>query len=73
MSQACLVHLGLYQKMVQCESIKAVNKEVNKVVKGKKSAVEYTCGNNGSANTIQVADTQVLQAPYERFTSKEKA
>ena len=35
--------------VVPCEGIKAANKEVNKVPKGMKSAVEYTCSSNGSA------------------------
>ena len=32
-----------------CEGIKAANKEASEVLKGMKSAVEYTCGSNGSA------------------------
>ena len=42
-------------KVVQCKGIKAINKEVDKVAKTLKSAVEYTRGGNGSANTIQAA------------------
>ena len=38
-----------------------------------KLAVKYPCSNNGSANTIQAAATQVSWVPYERFTSEEKA
>ena len=50
--------------------IKAANKEVNEVMKSMKSAMEYTRGSNGSANTIQAAFTR---GPYERFTTEEKA
>ena len=35
--------------------MKAINKEVNKVAKSMKSAMEYTRGGNGSASTIQAA------------------
>ena len=42
-------------KVVPCEGIKAINKEVNKVAKSMKSAMEYTRGGNGSASTIQAA------------------
>ena len=57
-----------------CKGIKAANREVNEVVNSIKSVVEYICGSNGtSANIIQVAATQVLRGPYERFTPEEKA
>ena len=56
MSQPCLVHPGhALSKVVSCEGIKAANKEVNKVAKSMKSAMEYTRGGIGSASTIQAA------------------
>ena len=36
-------------KVVPCEGIKAANKEVNKVAKSMKLAMEYTRGGNGNA------------------------
>ena len=55
MSQPCLVHPGHYQKLCHAKGIKAANKEVNKVAKSMKLAMEYTRGGNGSASTIQAA------------------
>ena len=55
MNQSCLVHPGQYQKLRHAKArIKAANKEVTKVTKSMKSAMEYTRGGNGSA-TIQAA------------------
>ena len=52
--------LSPLSKVVPCKGIKAANKEVNKVVKSMKLAMEYIRGSNDSANTIQVAATQAL-------------
>ena len=46
-------------KVTPCEGIKAANKEINKVAKSMKSAMEYTRDSNGSTNTIQAAATQI--------------
>ena len=60
-------------KVMPCKAIKAANKEINKVVKSMKWAMEHTCGSNGSVSTTQAAATQALQGPYVRFTVEEKA
>ena len=64
---------GPLSKVVPCKRIKLAKTEINKVVNGMKSAVDYNHGRNStSANTIQAAVTQVLQGTCETFTPEEK-
>ena len=65
---------GPLSKVVPCKRIKLANKEINKVVNGIKSTMDYIHGiNSTSTNTIQAVVTQVLQEICETFTPEEKA